>query len=173
VAADLGSSESVSVDDRDRGVVRIFSPTSELAFAGHPLVGTAWLLEDTGTAAPVLRPPAGEVPVWTEGTRFWVRGRPEWLPAWEQIQLDSADAVDALRKPAKEHDFTQFWAWDDEAAGVVRARVFAGRIGVYEDEACGSASMFLAHRLNRPLTIRHGDGSVLRVRPGADGSVEV
>ena len=67
VAADLGLSETVSVEDPGRGALRIVTPGTELPFAGHPLVGTAWLLAEEGFEAPVLRPPAGEVPVRTEG----------------------------------------------------------------------------------------------------------
>jgi PhzF family phenazine biosynthesis protein len=59
VAADLGFSETVFVDDPERGVLRIFTPGTELPFAGHPLVGTAWLLAQEGPGATVLRPPAG------------------------------------------------------------------------------------------------------------------
>src|SRR5918992_731313 len=63
VAADLGFSETVFVDDAERGEVRIFTPMTELPFASHPLVGTAWLLAREGSGASVLRPPAGEVPI--------------------------------------------------------------------------------------------------------------
>ena len=44
VAADLGFSETVFVDDPATGALQIFTPTVELPLAGHPLVGTAWLL---------------------------------------------------------------------------------------------------------------------------------
>ena len=50
VAADLGLSETVFVDDAERGEIRIFTPTVELDFAGHPSVGTAWLLDATEPA---------------------------------------------------------------------------------------------------------------------------
>jgi len=43
-AAELGFSETVFVDDPELGEVRIFTPGTEVAFAGHPSVGTAWLL---------------------------------------------------------------------------------------------------------------------------------
>jgi len=45
VAADLGFSETVFVDDPAAGGVRIFTPAAELPFAGHPTLGTchAWL----------------------------------------------------------------------------------------------------------------------------------
>jgi len=45
VAADLGFSETVFVDDAARGEIRIYTPAVEIPFAGHPVVGTAWLLE--------------------------------------------------------------------------------------------------------------------------------
>lgn len=44
VALDLGFSETVFVDDAERAEMRIFTPQIELPFAGHPSVGTAWLL---------------------------------------------------------------------------------------------------------------------------------
>ena len=56
IAAELGFAETVFVDDRERGAMRIFTPTPELPLAGHPLVGTAWLLRERGTAPEVLRP---------------------------------------------------------------------------------------------------------------------
>jgi PhzF family phenazine biosynthesis protein len=43
VATELGFSETVFVDDLQRGEMRIFTPAVELPLAGHPLVGTAWL----------------------------------------------------------------------------------------------------------------------------------
>ncbi len=67
VAAELGYSETVFVDDRERGECRIFTPGSELGFAGHPSVGTAWLLAREGEEVGALRPPAGEVAVRFEG----------------------------------------------------------------------------------------------------------
>jgi len=61
VAADLGFPETVFVDDAQRGRVAVFTPAVELGFAGHPLVGTAWLLASEGRGVDTLRPPAGEV----------------------------------------------------------------------------------------------------------------
>lgn len=72
-----------------------------------------------------------------------------------------------------EQDADQFWAWQDEQAGVVRARVCAARYDVHEDEACGSASMLLADRLQRPITLQHGAGSLIWSRPTAGGMAEV
>ena len=74
-AAALGFSETVFVDDPGSGSVQIFTPTVEMPFAGHPLVGTAWLLAAGGEPPAVLRPPAGEVPARTQaGRRSWQAG---------------------------------------------------------------------------------------------------
>ena len=48
VAAELGFSEAVFVDDPATGTIRIFTPGTELAFAGRPTVGCAWLTIDLG-----------------------------------------------------------------------------------------------------------------------------
>ena len=47
VASDLGFAETVFVDDSMRGEIRIYTPGEEVPFAGHPVVGTAWLLART------------------------------------------------------------------------------------------------------------------------------
>jgi predicted PhzF superfamily epimerase YddE/YHI9 len=173
VAAELGFSETVFVDDPARGEIRIFTPALELDFAGHPVVGTAWLLAEHGTPVEKLRPPAGEADVRYEGGEAFVAGRPEWGPPWELEQLGSPDEVDALDGPPGGHDLVAAWAWLDEAAGTVRARVFGERIGVLEDEATGSAAVRLCAALDRALDIRQGRGSRILARPLADGWVEI
>jgi len=173
VAADLGFSETVFVDEAERGVLRIFTPGTELPFAGHPLVGTAWLLAREGLEAPVLRPPAGEVPIRFEDGLTFISGRPEWAPVFEHIQLGSPAEVEALEGPPEGHDLAGVWAWEDKEAGVVRVRVFAPRVGVAEDEATGAHAVRLATRLGRKITIRQGRGSLILAEPRPDGIVEI
>lgn len=173
VAADLGFSETVFVEDADTGTLRIFTPADELPFAGHPLVGTAWLLASDGFEVPTLRPPAGEVPVRVEGDMTYVTGRPEWSSPFEEVELGSAAEVEALEGPPEGHDLVGVWAWEDEEAGRVRVRVFAPRFGIREDEATGSHAVKLADLLGRCIKIRQGEGSVILAEPGADGTVEI
>ena len=99
VAAGLGFSETVYVDDAARGEIRIFTPGLELEFAGHPTVGTAWLLAQEGVECEVLRPPAGEVMVRREGELTYAAARAEWSPPWELIELGSPAEVVALDGP--------------------------------------------------------------------------
>src|ERR671927_1127531 len=63
LATKLGYSETIFFDDLDRGEVRIFTPTTELPFAGHPTVGAAWVLKNRGTPIKTLQVPAGVVQV--------------------------------------------------------------------------------------------------------------
>lgn len=141
IAADLGFSETVFVDDAELGEIRIFTPATELPFAGHPVVGTAWLLARERGAVASLRPPAGEVPVRTDGELTFAAGRPEWMPEFEFVEVGSAAEVETLGGPPEGHDAVGVWAWVNEDAGVIRERVFAARYGIAEDEATGSAAI--------------------------------
>ena len=173
VADQIGFSETVFVDDGASGSLQIFTPTTELPFAGHPLVGTAWLLARERQALSVLRPPAGEVPARAEGDRTFVAGRPEWAPGYEWFELSSRAEVEALEGAPEGHDMGGAYAWMDEREGVVRARVFPSRIGVEEDEAAGAAAVRLGALLRRDLVIRQGRGSVIEVRPRDRGWIEI
>jgi predicted PhzF superfamily epimerase YddE/YHI9 len=173
-AGELGYSETVFVDDAERGELRIFTPADELPFAGHPTVGTAWLLRELGGEPRSLQVPAGELDVRFEGDAAFVTASPEWGPFFEAEQLNSPTAVDALEGPPGGRELVEAWAWADEEAGVVRARVFPGeRLGIVEDEATGSAAVRLCAQLGRELDIRQGEGSRIRARPLDDGRVEI
>lgn len=174
IAARLGFSETVFVDDPATGELAIFTPATELPFAGHPLVGAAWLLAEQGQAPPqTLRPHAGEVSTRQEGELTFIAGRPDWAPPFALLQHDSPAAVDALTGPPPGRDLAGCWAWEDEAGGIVRARVFPVRLGIEEDEATGSHALRLAAALGRPLVIRQGRGSTILARPLDDGRVEI
>ena len=175
VARDLGFSETVFVDDAGTGAIRIFTPGSELAFAGHPTVGTGWLLRRLGLAGGAcLRPPAGDVVTWQEGERAWIRARPGWVHAIEREQLATAADVAALTAAPDGASGSYYaWAWIDEPEGILRSRYFVPSLGIGEDEATGAAAVMMGGLLGRRLEIRQGTGSVLHVRPGPDGTVEV
>ena len=71
IATDLAFSETVFID-WDGSVtdpaVRIFTPASELPFAGHPLVGAAWTLSNLGAGT------AGNIDTAVGRTNFEVNG---------------------------------------------------------------------------------------------------
>jgi len=85
IAAEIAFSETTFVTEiRDDGYdVRIFTPVSELPFAGHPTLGTAFVVVDEGRASASLtqRCLAGEIPVTIDletGTG-WMRQLPPRL----------------------------------------------------------------------------------------------
>ena len=176
VAADLGFSETVFVDDisDDTATIRIFTPGRELSFAGHPTVGTSWLLATVAQPVATLRVPAGDVATWQDGQLTWIRARAAWVHAIELRHLGAPAEVDALPLQAMGEPGRYAWAWEDEATGRLRSRYFATDVGILEDEATGAAAVVMGDRLGRPLTIRQGVGSELHVRPDrATGTVAV
>ncbi|GAB3979017.1 PhzF family phenazine biosynthesis protein [Actinoallomurus acanthiterrae] len=167
-ARELGFSETVFVDDPERGVIDIYTPTLRMPFAGHPCVGTAWLL-----GVPALITPAGRVRARRDGAWAWIEAPAEWVPPRTLRRYGSAAEVDALPVPPQ-GEWIYAWAWQDEAAGRVRARAFPGRDdGITEDEATGAAALLLTARLGRALTVTQGRGSQISTVPKPDGLIEV
>ncbi|MFI7386722.1 PhzF family phenazine biosynthesis protein [Streptomyces sp. NPDC049813] len=164
----LGFSETVFVDDPERGLIDIYTPTLRLPFAGHPCVGAAWLLD-----VAELVVPAGHVGARLDGEFCWIEARPEWAPPRTLRRFGSAAEVEALPVPPP-GEWVYAWAWEDEAAGRIRARGFPGRDdGIEEDEATGAAALLLTAHLDRALNIRQGDGSQILTAPQPNGYVEV
>ena len=176
VATALGFSETVFVDDisDDKATIRIFTPGRELPFAGHPTVGTAWLLATVTQPVATLCVPGGDVATWQDGELTWIRARAAWVHPIELQRLGTPAEVDAQPLQAMGDPGRYAWAWEDEIAGRLRSRYFATDVGILEDEATGAAAVVMGDRLGRPLTIRQGVGSELHVRPDrATGTVAV
>ncbi|MBC9712447.1 PhzF family phenazine biosynthesis protein [Streptomyces sp. TRM66268-LWL] len=168
LAAELGYSETVFVDDDERGVIDIWTPSVRLPFAGHPCVGAAWLLD-----LPELVVAAGVVAARQDGEFTWIAARAEWAPGRTLRQYASPAEVEALDVPPA-GEWIYAWAWEDEAAGRVRARAFPGRgDGIVEDEATGAAALCLTASLGRALNITQGVGSQILTAPGPSGLIEV
>jgi predicted PhzF superfamily epimerase YddE/YHI9 len=173
IATELNYSETVFVDDRARGEMRIFTPAAEIPFAGHPSVGTAWLLREEGVEVPALRPPPGELGVRHEDGVTFISADPAWSPPFEYVQLAEPAEVRALEGPPPDALEIYYWAWIDEDAGTIRARMFAPVHGIAEDEATGSAALALSAQLGREITVNQGRGSMMIARPLEGGRAEV
>ncbi len=176
VAQALGFSETVFVDaiDGDAARIAIFTPGIELPFAGHPTVGTSWLLNEFGRKIWTIQVTAGDVDTWRAGELTWIRARAAWVHELDVRHYPSVEKVDALRPGALGDPGLYAWAWEDESAGRLRSRYFPTDLGIIEDEATGAAAVVMGDRLGRPLTIRQGVGSELQVRPDpAAGTVDV
>jgi trans-2,3-dihydro-3-hydroxyanthranilate isomerase len=77
IAREMNFSETTFVISRagQRAGVRIFTPGEELPFAGHPTLGTAWVLCG-GRGAVTLDLPAGDVPVHFDQGIGWMTPPP-------------------------------------------------------------------------------------------------
>jgi predicted PhzF superfamily epimerase YddE/YHI9 len=181
LAGELGFSETVFVDDPERGAIDIYTPTRRLPVACYSCVGTAWLLD-----VPELVTPAGAVGARLDGEFTWIEARPEWAPPLTLRQYATPAEVDDLTVPPpgergemgvppdEVRGRLYAWAWEDEPAGRVRARAFPGRDDPIEEvEATGSAALLLTARLGRALNIIQGAGSQILTAPQPEGWVEV
>jgi predicted PhzF superfamily epimerase YddE/YHI9 len=175
IAAELGHSETVFLDNPDTAQISIYSPRRHVPFAGHAAVGAAWTLARiTGHHPPVLRMAGGNAPSWTDEHGVWVRAPLAITPPWWAERLDDHHQIDKLTGPlSPDQDMTQLWAWIDEPTGTARARTYAARVGIPEDEACGSGAMRLAATLGRRMTIHHGEGSIIHAAPGPPGHADI
>jgi trans-2,3-dihydro-3-hydroxyanthranilate isomerase len=178
IAADLGFSETTFIETQPDGVplVRIFTPVDELPFAGHPLVGSAWVLAHQGVTPAGLRCGIGDVAVRREDEIVWVDA-----PMSGEV-VDASDVreylsrggipgvVDAGRVMIPKEYLIGRLATLGEVAGLepdmdvmgevfgvlvyaqdgdeVLARFFAPGTGVDEDPATGSAAVALATLLS-------------------------
>ena len=178
IATELGYSETVFIDVPEQGAstahARIFTPVTELPFAGHPTVGASWWLREKGIPIHTLRVPAGVVQVSYDGDLTAISARAEWAPEFAIHDLASTDDL-AAADPAEYPDDIQhyLWSWTDRDQGVLRARMFAAILGVPEDEATGAAAVRITEYLSRDLTIVQGKGSVIYTRWSPEGWVHV
>lgn len=103
IAQTMNLSESTFVTGGDDGSydVRIFTPREELPFAGHPTLGTAWVLRHLGRLtgdAFVQRSPAGETAVTAEGDMLSFARTGTASPDMEKTNIRAhLDVAKALR----------------------------------------------------------------------------
>jgi predicted PhzF superfamily epimerase YddE/YHI9 len=178
LATQLGYSETIFVSLPAAGSTtahaRIYTPRTELAFAGHPTVGASWWLRANGMPIRTLQVPAGIVQVSYHDDVTAISARSEWAPEFAIHDLDSLDDL-AAANPADFPDDIQhyLWTWTDESAGSLRSRMFAANLGVPEDEATGAAAVRMTDYLSRDLTITQGKGSVIETTWSPEGWVGV
>jgi predicted PhzF superfamily epimerase YddE/YHI9 len=125
VATRLGVPATVFVRDADRGRISIHSSYGQpIRFGGHPLLATVEALHSIGRVPRELIPDAGPVPCRRDADGpVWLTAPETWSKPWRHYQMADATEIDALTGLPDGEDFTQVWAWEDEATGRVRARL--------------------------------------------------
>lgn len=171
LARETNHSETTFVTDpaTDAAVpTRIFTPQTELPFAGHPTLGTAFV-----TGAEALQLAVGRIPVARDGGRLWMQQNPVELgPRLDAGAMAGALGVEVLEATVAstgtpvalaevtDSDALRAASLDvrryagPEVAGVyvfttdsdhdVHARFFADFVGIKEDAATGGAAGPLA-----------------------------
>jgi predicted PhzF superfamily epimerase YddE/YHI9 len=178
IATQLRYSETIFIDLPEPGTstahARIYTPATELSFAGHPTVGASWWLRDRGAPVHTLQVPAGVVQVAYEGELTSVSARSEWAPEFAIHVLESTEELMAADPADYSDDVNHYlWTWTDREQGVLRARMFATDLGVPEDEATGAAAVRITDYLSRDLTIVQGKGSVIQTKWSPEGWVRI
>ena len=178
LAAQLGYSETIFVTPPTAGsttaLAAIYTPRTELPFAGHPTVGVSWWLRENGSPINTLQVPAGSVAVSYEGDLTGITARAEWGHGLAIHEFGSVDEVLAAEPTEFSDDTAHYlWTWIDESAGSLRSRLFAANLGVPEDEATGTAAIRITDFLSRDLRIVQGKGSMLETTWSPGGWVRV
>jgi predicted PhzF superfamily epimerase YddE/YHI9 len=178
VATQLAYSETVFVDIPPAGATtaraRIFTPATELPFAGHPTVGTSWWLRENGFTLHTLQVPAGIVQVAYDGDLTAVSARSEWAPEFAIHDIASTDELFGLDPADFSDDIQHYaWTWLDREHDAIRSRMFAANLGVPEDEATGAAAIRITDYLSRDLTITQGKGSMIYTTWTPEGWVRI
>lgn len=153
IAAELGLSETVFAVPGAPPTVRIFTPATEIPLAGHPLVGTAWVLRREGWTGDeaVIRAPGGDIPVRADAeSAAMVRRDPRHVrdvdaaqvaaalgiagtgaaPVWDAAMPQLMLPVDDPGALAPDHDRLRELGTRDGWAGISAYRVTAREGGV-------------------------------------------
>jgi trans-2,3-dihydro-3-hydroxyanthranilate isomerase len=188
IATDLGFSETIFLRwfDEPRPHARIFTPACEMAFAGHPLVGAAWLLLNLGPQDPRgIECAIGTIGITSDGDTTWIDlpGAQSVGPAdvdlagWVNpramakvdmplryllVEVGTPAEVEQASVPVDGAGFDSIYLWAWAGESTIRARFFIPAAGIPEDPATGSAAVALASLLRsegqheRELTIEQG-----------------
>ncbi len=102
LARQLNLSETTFVTPGNTDVsanVRIFTPNYEMPFAGHPTLGTAYVVRELfgGADAVLLRMPAGDIPVRVAGSVWTLQANP---PATFPVEVSRQDLTRMIGLPA-------------------------------------------------------------------------
>lgn len=163
IATRLGFDETIFVNDLATGNVTFFDTTKEVPFAGTAALAAAWFVnEHVDKPIENLISGSKNISTWREADLTWIATKFDTMPSWNVVHYHSPEMVSAITSDeAQTLKHTLVWAWEDESKGLIRARTLASDWDIPEVEANGSGSMMLAASLHRPLSIKHGKGSII------------
>jgi trans-2,3-dihydro-3-hydroxyanthranilate isomerase len=96
IAREINFAESTFITQIDKrsnsATIRIFTPEFEMKFAGHPIIGSAWVIMNTIFGNPSqainLTVPIGEIPVFHQDNRVWLQSaQPNFFDVFQVSDL--------------------------------------------------------------------------------------
>ena len=98
IAREINFAESTFITELDAennsATIRIFTPEHEMKFAGHPIIGTSWVLMnkifEQQPEKIILSVPIGEIPVYQSEDLVWLQAaQPEFLDIFSADDFES------------------------------------------------------------------------------------
>lgn len=150
--------------------MRIYTRTTELPFSGQPVLGALHILRMSNRPM-IVATGVGQVRGKLQDGLDWLAARAEWSPAMQLDQLQSPREIEQLKGAPPGVGYYYPWAWIDERAGTIRARMFAPGLGIVEGQASGAAVVRLAAELKKNITVHQGRDSILQARHEGGGFI--
>ena len=162
IAARRGLPEIVFVDDRNRGAVRVHTPTRERPYAGYPFLGAAWLLHQHGWPVDALACHAVSVSIRCTEADAYMTIPTSWCSA---VTLQEVDTVAELRAIQPQPDSVVRWSWDHrrERCVVTQCTIPDHPPG---EGISASVAAAVGAAVGPPVEVELGGGSVAHVLSG-------
>ncbi len=175
ITKESGFTEFVFIESLQSPTVSIYTPEESLPFASHALVGTHYyLVNKHNILSNSITSKRNKINVFNKDGLYWADADISILPKFKMKEFSNISLIDSFNlKNTSNFKHMLVWSWIDEKEGTIRARTFAPDWGILEDEANGSGSMLLAHKLKRSIKVFHGSGSVIHAYPTQKNHVSV
>lgn len=175
ITKESGFTEVIFIESLQNPTISIYTPEQNLPFASHALVGTHYyLVNKHNILSNTIISKGNKIDVYNKDGLYWADTDISILPKFNLREYSDTSSIDALNlKSTSDFEHVLVWSWIDEKGGTIRARTFAPDWDIPEDEANGSGSMLLAHKLNRNINVLHGSGSIIHAYPTQQDHVSV
>lgn len=104
IAREINFAESTFITtlepENNKAAIRIFTPAHEMQFAGHPIIGTSWILMNkvfkNSPSSIILKVPIGEIPVRQTQDLVWLKAaQPQFLDVFKEEDFASFSSLTA------------------------------------------------------------------------------
>ena len=102
IAKEINFAESTFIThidkENDTATIRIFTPAHEMQFAGHPIIGTSWILMNkifnNNPSTITMQIPVGAIPVYEKNGFIWLKAaQPAFLDTFNKDDFSSFSSL--------------------------------------------------------------------------------